>query len=407
VRSATRLAAFVVFVSAATAQAYPWMIRHGYTVCSSCHVDPSGSGLLTAYGRAQDQIVIPTLYGKSPEEVEPTPGILFGAVPLPDWLDVGLSFRGALNTVTTSQGTSFRDILMIGDLRFGVTPGPFIAVVTIGYVPTGARQAALTNNYRDNIVSREHYLGLALFDKRLVIRAGRMNLPFGLRNVEHPTYVRSSTRTDINSSQQYGVAVAYDGPRLRAELMGIVGNFLIRTYPNGQDGQFDPSYREHGYSGYAEWAFSPRFTVGLSSLVTHADRALPSITTNLAPDPFAGAADSWRQAHGAFSRWYVGGPVVLLAEANLLIQSAQGVPRDYGGVGFLQADVEPLQGLHFIGTAEALHQFGFTNYGFWAGVSWFFFTYCEARVDTVFSENGTPTGYEPSFTVLAQLHLSF
>jgi hypothetical protein len=396
----------LLLVSATAAQAFPYMIRDGYTGCSSCHVDPSGSGLLTAYGRAQAQIVLPTLYGKSQEEVQPTPGILYGLVPLPDWLNIGLSLRGALFSLTTSQGTNFRDIDMITDLRLGVTAGPFIAVATIGFLPTGGRLAALTNSYSDNIVSREHYLGVALLDRKLVILGGRLNLPFGLRNVEHTAYVRSASRTDIDSSQQYGLEVVWDGPKLRAALMGIVGNFLIRTYPNGQSGTFAPEYQEHGYSGYAELALSNHFTLGVSSLVTHADKALGSIVTNPTPSPFANASDSWRQALGLFSRWFVGGPVVLLAEGNLLVQSASGVPRDWGGNGFLQADIQPFQGLHFMVSGEALRQFGQNNYGAWFGVSWFFFPYCEARVDTVFSEQGTPTGFEASFSVLAQLNFT-
>ena len=73
-------------------------------------------------------------------------------------------------------------------------------------------------------------------------------------------------------------------------------------------------------------------------------------------DPFFDAQDVWRQSHGLFSRWHVGGPWVLLAEADLLVQSASGLPRDWGGAGLVQADYEPIQGLHFIFTGEALRQ---------------------------------------------------
>src|SRR5262249_19589656 len=129
---------------AARAHAYPWMIQHGYTNCSTCHVDPSGWGLLTEYGRAQAQIVLPTLWGgKKPEDIDPFPGILYGAVPLPSWLNVGLSLRGAVLSTTTSAGTDWRDILMIADLRAGITAGPFLASASFGYVPTGATLAAL------------------------------------------------------------------------------------------------------------------------------------------------------------------------------------------------------------------------------------------------------------------------
>ena len=217
----TRSAAFLplalllaVVLPAASAHAYPWMIQHGYTNCSTCHVEPSGFGLLTEYGRAQAQISIPTLWGgKKPDEVEPFNGILYGAVPLPSWLNVGLSLRGAVLSTTTSQGTNVRDILMIADLRAGVTAGPFLASVSFGYVPTGATLAAVTNQQRDNLVSREHWLGLRFDDNKFYVLGGRLNLPFGLRNVEHNSFVRAATRTDTNSSQQYGGELVWDAAR--------------------------------------------------------------------------------------------------------------------------------------------------------------------------------------------------
>lgn len=394
----TRLRLMVLLLlPASAAEAYPWMIRHGYTNCSACHVDPSGWGLLTPYGRAQDQLQIPMLYGKAPDDVQPTEGLLFGAIPLPAWLNLGLSVRLALLSTTTAGSTSWRDIDMVTDIRGGVDVGPFFASVSLGYLPTGGNLAALTDNPTGgNLVSREHYLGLHFLDHRLFLMGGRMNLPFGLRNVEHNSYVRSSTRTDTNTSQQYGPQVAYDGPGIRTAVMGILGNVLLRQ----------AEYREYGYSGYVEGAFSDRFTLGASSLVTHADRALQSIGLNSFADPFANKPDAWRQAHGVFSRWHVGGPVVLLAEADLLIESAQGVPRDWGGTGFLQADVEPWQGLHFIVTGEALRQFGLSNYGAWFSVSWFAYTYVELRIDTIYNATGIPGGFQSSFSVLGQIHLS-
>jgi hypothetical protein len=389
----------LVALPAPSAHAYPWMIQHGYTNCAGCHVDPSGWGLLTEYGRAQAQISIPTLWGgKKQEDVEPFTGIMYGAVPLPSWLDVGLSLRGAVLSTTTSGTTTWRDILMIADLRAGLTAGPFLASVSFGYAPTGANLAAVTNQQRDNLVSREHWLGLRFAEDKFYVMGGRMNLPFGLRNVEHNAFVRSATRTDTNSSQQYGGQLVWDAPGIRAGLMGIAGNLLLR----------DAAYREYGYSGYVEGAFSNSFTLGLSSLVTHADLGLSQFANPyLNPDPFFGASNVWRQAHGLFSRWHVGGPWVLLAEANLLVQTADRVATDWGGVGFLQADWEAIQGLHLIFTGEALRQRYVNSYGAWASVSWFFFTYCEARIDVTFNEYGVPGGgHEPSLGVLGQLHFS-
>jgi hypothetical protein len=386
-----------VFLPAAPAQAYPWMIRHGYTNCSTCHVDPSGFGLLNEYGRAQDQILLPTLWGRAPDDVQPTPGIMYGAVPLPSWLNVGLSLRGAVLSTTTMGETTWRDILMIADLRLGISAGWFIASGSIGYAPVGALLAAVTHSTRDNLVIREHYLGVRVVNQQLYFLVGRTNLPFGLRNVEHTSFVRSATRTDTNSAQQYGAQVVWDGPGLRASLMGIAGNFLIQ----------DPAYREHGFSGYVEGAFSKAFTLGFSSLATHADLGTSSIANPFVRDPFSNASDVWRQAYGLTSRWHVGGPWVLMAEADLLIQSASGVTTDWGGTGFFQADVEPIQGLHFIITGETLRQNQVTSAGAWLSVSWFFFTYCEARLDTIFTEFGVPGGgHQGTFSVLGQLHFS-
>ncbi|MGZ6096763.1 MAG: hypothetical protein ACXWLF_00935 [Myxococcaceae bacterium] len=389
--------AFAVLLTAGSAQAYPWMIQHGYTNCSGCHVDPSGWGLLNEYGRAQAQIVLPTLYGKAPDEIQPTPGIAYGAIPLPSWLDIGVSLRGAVLSTTTSQGTTWRDILMIADLRAGFTAGPFLGSVSIGYLPVGGLLAAVTHQPRDNLVMREHWLGVRVDDQKLYFILGRTNLPFGLRNVEHNSFVRSATRTDTNSAQQYGAQVVWDGPSVRAALMGIAGNFLIQ----------DAAYREHGYSGYVEGAFSNSFTLGLSSLATNAEKGIASIANPYILDPFSNASNVWRTANGLFSRWHVGGPWVLMAEADVLTQSATGLSTDWGGTGFIQADVEPIQGLHFILTGEALRQNALNSAGAWFSVSWFFFTYCEARIDTTFTEFGVPGGgHEPAFSVLGQLHFS-
>ena len=73
-----------VMVFAPQVQAYPWMIRHEYTACATCHTDPSGAGLLTAYGRAQSSILLSSHYRQtSDEEPGREKDFLFGLAPLP------------------------------------------------------------------------------------------------------------------------------------------------------------------------------------------------------------------------------------------------------------------------------------------------------------------------------------
>src|SRR5450432_266749 len=57
------VALFVSFFPS-RAHAYSWMIKHGYSGCPVCHADPSGGELLTAYGRAQSDLLLRMRYGK-------------------------------------------------------------------------------------------------------------------------------------------------------------------------------------------------------------------------------------------------------------------------------------------------------------------------------------------------------
>ena len=45
----------VITLSSARADAYAWMIKHGFSKCGSCHTDPSGGETLTRFGRFQSE----------------------------------------------------------------------------------------------------------------------------------------------------------------------------------------------------------------------------------------------------------------------------------------------------------------------------------------------------------------
>ncbi|WNG26999.1 hypothetical protein F0U62_25520 [Cystobacter fuscus] len=369
------------------AEAYTWMIRHGYSSCAACHADPSGAGLVTAYGRAQSELLLAANYGKAKEEVSPSTGFLFGAVNTPDWLLLGLSFRGgALVNQAGSADPTVRPVQMASDIRAQATFGQFRANASLGFALRRARLAALTTTEANNVVSRDHWLGWDNENQTLLVRAGRINLPFGLRNVEHTSWVRERTRTDTNEHQQYGLAVAYNGEGFRGELMGIAGNFLLKP----------DEYRERGYSGYFEWSPKTNLALGVSSLATRA-----------AYDVDSRQPDSWRQAHGVFGRWAVNGPVVLLGEVDLLVNSSRDQSAGLGYTGLLQADIEPVQGLHVIVSGETLRTVGGvgTNVGGSLGLAFSFLPQVELRVDGVVRRFATETGGTNTLSILSQLHL--
>ncbi len=369
------------------AEAYPSMIRHGYASCATCHVDPSGGGLLTTYGRAQSEVLLSASRGKNADEgeVSPSTGFLFGAVKLPEWLNLAMSFRGGALVNKAGSTTAVRPVQMTSDLRAQVTHGSLQAVGTLGFAIRRARAAALTSGETNNVVAREYWLGYGFLEQSLQLRAGRMNLPFGLRNAEHTAWVRQATRTDTNDNQQHGLSLAYNGSNLRGELMAIAGNFQV--HPD--------LYRERGYSGFLEWAPGTNITVGLSSLLTWARYDMTSREPG-----------TLRQAHGVFGRWSPTTPLVLLAELDVLAQRSRGGASSLGYAGLLQADVELTRGLHVIGSGEVLQQGQGRGLGAGLGVAWFLRPQVGLRLDGNMRKFASTPDGPPVFSALAQLHLS-
>jgi hypothetical protein len=404
------LVAAVLFVllTPGRADAYTWMIRHSYAGCAVCHADPSGGEVLTPYGRAQSDLLLRTLYDSSAAErgeVSKSAGFL-GLVELPPSLMLGGSARLAsvLNlgggaeeaqAATAESGSDFRWFPMQLDVYGQFRVGSFFAGGSVGLarVDVGsphARAAQVTTGQgkQFNLLSRNHYLGMDFEEGAYTARLGRLNLPFGIRIPEHTMWVRDSTRTDRDSDQQHGVALAYNSEVLRAEGMAILGNYQINP----------DSFRERGYSFYVELMVAARAAFGVSSLYTYAKRDRLTRESNVA-----------RGAHGAFMRMAIIDPLALLVEADLITDST----KSLGYTGFLQADYEIMQGLHAILTGELLnagrpHADKITNtpptkgagemaLGAWLGAQWFFLPHLDVRVDGIFRPGEK--------SVFSQLHL--
>ncbi|MFO0756589.1 MAG: hypothetical protein U0359_08870 [Byssovorax sp.] len=381
-----------IILAPAQAQAYPWMIRHEYSGCSVCHGDPTGGGVVTPYGRAQGDLLMSTHYGKGSEEAqEPSKmsGFLFGAWDTPEWLLAGGDFRMML--LVSQVGASgngaappvdVRPIQMQSDLRVMIKPSIFRAGASIGYVHDGALAAKITTRDKDNLVSREHWAGVAFKDDTFLIRAGRMNLPFGIRNIDHTLWVRKATRTDINTGQQHGVAFSYNGESFRTEVMGILGNF-----------QMSPdAYRDRGVVGFAEYTIAPKYSVGLNGLF---------VTTQL--DPIAGVTQQ-RGAAGAFARVSPVEPIVLSTEWDALVTAPAGTSINAGVVGMVQADYQPMKGVHVLGTFELKNDQGGTSAGGWLGAWWFFLPHFDVRADGIIQSIASGGQSTLVTTFLAQAH---
>ncbi len=390
----------------ARAKAYAWMIRHDYTGCNQCHADPSGGGLLTEYGRAQGEVLLRSHYSKDDASAEEEPGklkdFLFGVVPLPDPVLLGGDYR--LMFLDSKVGTapaSGRLIQMQADLEGQVTFDRFRANASIGYDHTGAQSAWVTSRALDNAVSRVHWLGIDLGeDKQFLLRAGRMNLPFGIRSVEHTLFIHApralpggGVRDDLNAGQEHGVAMAYNGEGLRGEVMLIAGNFQVNP----------DAFRERGYAAFVEWAPSVHLAAGASSLITTANKDV------LLGTPLI------RHAHGLFARAAPWGPLTVLAEGDFLAYSQPGdrvptgQPRTRAGyAAMLQADLEVWQGLHVLVTGEMTRPpvaDAGASFGVWGSVAWFFAPHADVRLDAIQQSLALGPTSLGATSLLAQLHV--
>ena len=398
-----RIFAFgAVFLAwAAPACAYPWMIRHDYAGCAACHVDPSGGELLTQYGRSLGDEFLPRRpHGASAEAAtvtssgeltlpEHAPGFAWGAWDTPPWLDAGGSLRGAL---TRSLGFFPMQV----DVQARARAGRFFAEASVGVaqVPQNSlygRDAFVTNNQGNqlNLISRTQWLGFyASEDQAWQVRAGRLNLPFGVRVPEHILWARQWTLTSRDADQEDGAAVAWTGDRTRGELMGIAGNYQVNP----------DRWRRRGYSGYVETIVAPGLALGVSSMLTRADADVWTLEQ----------APTTRAANGVFARAKLAAPLALLAEADVLDTSR----RSVGYVGFAQLDFEHRQGFHWILTGELGDQGahaatngvawprlpgeGKPRVGVWGSVDWFFWRELDARFDLIGRQDGA--------TFLLQVH---
>ena len=385
----------VVGLGGGNAWAFPWMIAHKYTQCAQCHVDPSGGGALTDYGRGLGWQLLPMGGGEGKGEA---PGrekdFAWGAVPLPKWLvlqgDVrGLGFPqptvGADGEVADWQA---RLILMQADLRVAAELGPVVAYLSGGAVSEGAQGAWFTSNPDGaNAVMRDAWVGWKPA-KGMLLRAGRMNLPFGIRSEEHTQYVRSVTRTSTNADQQAGVAFALQKKGWRGELMGIAGNPQVAP----------DAFRERGYAGFVTYAPAKTLELGVSSLVGRAEADVALLVPRT------------RQAHGLLTRWSPAPRVAVLAEANLLHDVVgEGRTASTGGVGIAQVDWEAVQGLHLRGSGQwcdpaAGDDLGGVATG-WAAAQWFITPRVDIRVDALHGTLACTPGAEARWYGLGQVHV--
>lgn len=250
--------------SATPAQAYPEMVRHGYTNCTACHLSPTGGGLLNFYGRELSREVL-SAWGQGEEGTRES-NFVYMKEKLPEWLNLG----GEVRTVELYQDTSaFRRgkfMLMQADLAGAVLAGNWTFAASIGLQGEAKRYQPDASEF----LSRSHYAQYRL-NEEIAFRAGRFFPAYGINTADHVTSIKRNLKMGQPGGESYNLEASYLGERWNGILTGILGQ------PDVSE-----SRREKGFAAQGAFAVSEKSKIGWSFL--HA--STPTATRNVT-GPFA------------------------------------------------------------------------------------------------------------------------
>ena len=224
--------------------AYPEMTRHGYVNCISCHVSPTGGGILTEYGRELSRELLSST-GKEEESK-----FVYGVVKPPQWLNLGGDLRSLLlfrDTPTLKEG---KVILMQADLEAIASYKKILLGGTFGYKQTRGSQPL-----KEHLISRRHYLNYRpLKDKNdeLSFRGGKFQPAFGINIPDHAVSTKRGLGWD-QGSETYNMEASWIGEKLNAYITGIFGR--------PDDKKLN---REKGGAVSSSISFLDRFRAGVS-----------------------------------------------------------------------------------------------------------------------------------------------
>jgi len=320
------------------AWAYPELVRHNYANCNSCHVSPSGGGVLTQYGRQLSAAVQSTWGG----EVESESKFAWGVLPLPTWLDAMASYRGVYAYQDTPFIQQGQYIFMEGDAEAALHLGKWYLDATLGYLnPPSA------DTLSDHVLSRRHFIGINPTEETS-LRFGRFFNNYGINTPVHTRFIKQDLAWNESLNQEsYNLEAAWIGP--------IYNLFLTADFgrPDDTDG-----HHETGAGLTGSVAIADHYKVGVSYF--HGDGL--STTRNL--------VGPWGIL-GFTPHFY------LLSEVDFQQQAdkAGSAPSRWGAVDFQKLAYEAVQGVHLHLTQE-YSRLSFADHStlhnaFGAGVDWY------------------------------------
>ena len=243
---ATLGVALCLLLSAVTSRpvtALPLYASREGAKCVTCHFDPNGGGIRNDFGFS---------YGKNRHSMEPEDRWADVTVnpQLNDWIRLGVDTRISYvashvhgSSSTLDQSTFFP---MQANLRVAVTPIDYLSIVGSHglYLQSGGSASA-------PYVAREWYGLFQGLPYNAFIQVGKFRNPFGLRQEDHTSFLRSEDFLSFDSQvEDAGIAVGSTGRN----------GWFEFAYTNGE-GAFEE--RAQALAGKVAWSY-PYLQGGLS-----------------------------------------------------------------------------------------------------------------------------------------------
>ena len=294
-----------------TAWAYPELIRHGYVNCTSCHVSPSGGGVLTEYGRELSSEVLST-WSREGEQ-----SFLYGSVKTPAWLLMGGDYRSVYLYRNRPDFQDGQLIFMQADVEAAATYKRLTFDATFGYQNTAG-----TKSFGDHFISRRHYVMFKPTDE-LSVRGGRFNTAFGINTPDHIIVTKRGLNFEDETMENYNLELAWLNEDLNFYATAIIGR------PDQPD-----LNREVGAAFTIGKGIADHNKVGVSYM-------------NLS------APQSTRQLFGPWALLGFTPKFYLLSELDFQRQlQASSTRPTWGGVSYNRLGYEFYKGLHVFGSEE-------------------------------------------------------
>lgn len=181
---------------------HPELARHGYANCNTCHVSPTGGGILNPYGRSLSQALVST-WGTE-EEALP----FYGFIPFTEKIQAQASIRGVQSIRDNARAQSGEHLAMQTAIEAVGTYEKFSGVLSVD--PSA-----------EDSISPQHYLLLQV-GEQTTFRSGKFKADYGINLANHST----STRQGLGwgpGSESYNLELGHQGDFFSGTLTAILG----------------------------------------------------------------------------------------------------------------------------------------------------------------------------------------